>query len=77
MEKPFRHFWQLSHGVSMLPEVTELPMDLITSFCVIFLLTQWYERDKIPGELFFAACVHFYNIIAYDISCFTNSEGEG
>lgn len=52
MEKPFRHFWQLSCAVPMVPEVTELPMNLITNFCVTFLLTQWYKRDKIAGELF-------------------------
>ena len=27
-------------------------MNLVTSLCVTFLVTQWYQRDKIRGELF-------------------------
>lgn len=52
MEEPFKHFWQLLCEVTMVPEVAEVCMNLVTSLCVIFLLTQWYQRDKIHSELF-------------------------
>lgn len=52
MEKPFKHFWQLLCEVTMVPEVIELPVNLVTSLHVIFLLTRWYQRDKIHGKLF-------------------------
>lgn len=32
--------------------ITELAMNLVTSLCVTFLVTQWYQRDKTRGELF-------------------------